>query len=161
MYREEELTALKQQISVRKAIFFAVAGLLAAGAIYAVVSRAVLIRSDARLAQKLTDSRPLEIAAYVLTSLAGVWMLTWWGLALKPLTDCRKLLESVLRGRTHTVDGVDCFTVNLVLRDEKGWDYDRRFYLEKHRPAPDFAPGTPVRVIYHDKLLVSAEVLQA
>ncbi len=176
MYREEELTALKRQIGVRKVIFFGVTALLLAGVAYAILSRAALIRSeDVRLTQRLAGSRPLEIAAYILAGLAGIWVLTWWGLALKPLTDYRKLLEGVLHGRTHTVegrwdgtdedlsdvDGVECRTVNLILQDEKGWDYQRRFYLERHRELPEIDSGAQVRVTYHDKLLVSLEELQA
>lgn len=175
MYREEELTALNRQLGIRRAILWGVTALLTAGLVYAAVSRARLIGSDARLAVRLSGAVPYEIAIYILSAVIGIWALTWWGLALKPLTDYKKHLINVLRGRTHTVDGrwggvseeisevdgVKCRTVSLILQDEKGWDYDRRFYLDVLRQVPDFAEGASVRITYHDKLLVCVEELQA
>lgn len=150
MYTEQDLTNIRSQIKKRwLAIIVPCAVLLALIIVF-------LIQRN-------------EILTDVLTILLGVTLIAGYDLFIKPLSCYKTHLNNVLHGMTHElvaeyssfsedislVDGVAYKTLTVVCYDEKNKPYDRMFYYDTEKPLPDFIPGQPLKIIYHDHELAS------
>ena len=154
MYQEAELTALRGEIRKRALLVLIPAVILAAGVAVAV-------------------SRRNEIAADVLTLLAGGMLIFCWGMFLSPLRSYEKHLNQMLHGRLHQiegtwtgmeeevsqVDGVAFHAVTIACVDEKGKPYDRLLYFDAEKERPAILRGQPVRITYSDRQIAAIELL--
>ncbi|MBE5769378.1 MAG: hypothetical protein E7333_07315 [Clostridiales bacterium] len=105
----------------------------------------------------------------VLTALLGAELIACQDLLIRPLTNYEKHLKNMLHGRTREVegafsriseditevDGVDFHAVLLIEYDEKGRPYDRLVYFDAMKEFPEVQPGEQLRLLVHDKAIVS------
>ncbi len=154
MYQEAELTALRREIRRRWLLVLLPVAILAAGLVAAVIRRN-------------------EVAADVLTILAGAGLIFCWGFFLSPLRSYEKHLNQMLHGRLHQaegdwtgmeedvsmVGGVAFHAVTLTCLDEKGKPYDRLFYYDAEKERPGILRGQRVRITYSDRQIAAVEVL--
>lgn len=147
MYTEQELNDLNRQIKRRWLMM-----LLPLLLMLALIVTALIIRS--------------ELMADLATLLLGGLMIFSYETAIKPLLCYRRLLNGLLHGRNHELDceysriddeislveGVNYWAVTVICDDEKT-PYERLFYLDAQKPRLQLAAGTPVHLVYHDRML--------
>ena len=147
MYTEQELNDLNRQIKRRWLMM-----LLPLLLMLALIVTALIIRS--------------ELMADLATLLLGGLMILSYETAIKPLLCYRRLLNGLLHGRNHELDceysriddeislveGVNYWAVTVICDDEKT-PYERLFYLDAQKPRLQLAAGTPVHLVYHDRML--------
>ena len=147
MYTEEELAALQSQISRRRIFMLAVAAVMAAGITFFVIRRN-------------------EIATSALTIVMLFWIVFFYGMGIKPISDMVKHVDNLLHGKTHElisvydrfddavslVDGVRYHAV-YTIEDREGElePVERLFYFDETKPFPALEKGDKVRIIYHDR----------
>ena len=170
MYTEEERTALRRQLTKRR-----IAVILPAFVLLAVFLAALILRLSQARNMSIHDAegnarlRMFETVCYVSGSLCAVWLILADGLFLFPLRRYERHLTDMLDGLRHEtegvwagiedeiseIDGVRYRAVSLIQTDEKGWDYDRRFYFDCEKTPPQLERGQRVRVTYHDKQIIA------
>ena len=154
MYTEEGKQALHHQWVKRARILLAIELIMLAGIIYIATKR-------------------VEWAATLTTSVAGCFAVAYWELMIKPVRSYEKYQESCLEGRSHevavyfrsleeqlsVVDGVDLQAMHCeeTELDRHHEPQERLFYWDPKIQWPGFQEGQLLRVIYHDRALVSVE----
>ena len=103
------------------------------------------------------------------TIAAGVLLIAGHDLLIKPLSAYATHVDNMLHGRRREVelpfasfsgdislvDGVRFYALTVSDHDEKGKPCDRLFYYDAEKPLPDFRDGDMLRVVYHDKGIIS------
>lgn len=103
----------------------------------------------------------------VLTILAGVYAVFFWGLFVSPVFSYRRHLDEVLHGRVRTAEGifkemeeeaviregVKYYPMMLSVGNPDSQEDDRLFYYDANLPRPDWQPGERITVTAHDKAL--------
>jgi len=165
MYREDELTAIREQQKKRW-----MTALIPCALLLITIIIAFTIRGP-----KSENDRLAMIIVIVCTILMGGLLIFTWALKIKPLRCYEKHINNLLHGRTHEfdegtyshmdsdislVDGVEYYALYLTTFDEKKKKtYERLFYYDALKPKPEFAEGQPVHVVYHDKEIGLIEAL--
>ena len=112
----------------------------------------------------------VEIATTAATCLLGVLCVFVYDMFIKPTVCYEQHINFCLDGRTHEitgtfmsrdeetslVDGVRFWSLHVMDEDPEA-NYERLFYFDIQKPFPDLAEGDRVRVVYHDRALVSIE----
>lgn len=170
MYREEELTGVRQQIRRRRIwMLLPLVPALAAviGAIhirFGLQANTVLALHDPDTMARITRC---EWVVYIVSGLAAAWLVLYGGLMINPLKRYTAFLDGVLHGPRHTVqgawagvsgdlsavDGVTFRAVGLTVADDKGRDYERLFYWDAEKPLPDCPAGVCAEITYHGKMV--------
>jgi len=105
-----------------------------------------------------------EALTISMTIAMGAAFIFCFDLLLKPLHCYKKHLNNVMSGRrrvvtlpymgisedVNLVEGVRYRTLLCLDYDGKGRPYDRMFYYDAEKAAPEFAPETQVTVVHHD-----------
>ncbi len=172
MFEEMEWTRIRAQLGRRKALV-----LLPLLAPLAVIAAALIIRAGAQADTVAAMHDPVvmrritgcEWAAAVAGILGIVWLIFGWDLLVSPVKHYASFLDGMLHGPEHTVtgrwagisgdlsvvDGVSLRSVSLTVTDEKGRDYERRFYWDAEKEIPVIPLGTETEVTFHGKAVKS------
>lgn len=149
MYTQQDLTDIRAQIKRRWLTLIPFAAVLLIAIIVFVILR----------------QEPLTIAA---TILLGALLIAGYDLFIKPLRCYERMLNGVLNGPNHVMDdgafahldeqismveGVAYYAMTVSCTDEKGKPAEHLYYLDAQKARPDFAVGTPLHIIYHDRTL--------
>lgn len=175
MYTEADRTAIRGQMTRRMLAVWLPAAVLIVTALTALIwrtSAAAHTRIDDPEALALL--RKLEWITYICGGGAAVWLILADGLLVSPLRKYRRYLSDVLDGLRHEtvgdwggvagdvseVNGVRYRAVSLIQQDEKGRPFDRLFYFDCEKELPEIADGTPVRITYHDRMVIGISPVQ-
>ncbi len=154
MYTEDELNSLNRQIRTRWIAWAVPAVILLGLQIYSVVIR----------------QEPMTIALGILICFFSIFFI---GTQIVPLHRYRTHMDSMLHGRTHTVEavyrsmdadesmvaGVRYRAMHVECSDEKGDPYERLFYWDMEKPDPGFTDGTRLIITYHDREIAAIETV--
>lgn len=154
MYTEQDLKAIRDQQARRWLVL-----LLPCLLLLAVVITGVVLRT--------------EWMATGGTLLIGFILIMGYDLFIRPIHRYGQLMHSALTGLTRQaectyqsitpdaelVDGVMMRTMTVTQLDDKDKPYERIFYYDVLKPFPALEAGQPLRVTYHDRVVVSLEAL--
>ncbi len=146
MYEEKDLQEIQAQRKRRWILLLIPVGILAVLAVIAFIRR-------------------VEWLAMAATLAGGALLIAGYDLAIKPLSAYAVHVNNMLHGRRREielpfanfsedlslVDGVRYHALTCTDYDEKGKPYERLFYYDAEKPAPDFRPGEVLHIVFHDK----------
>ena len=150
MYQEADCTRVRQQIRRRTYFLIACAVPLLAGAVLSFILRS----------QVLADLFSIALA---------VFLIAFYELGIRPLRRYLAHLEGCLHGRSHElvctflsiepelslIDGVRYHAMKVMEAEEER-PSERLFYWDAALPFPGWQQGQLLRLVYHDRELVSA-----
>lgn len=153
MYTEDELLKLQQQAKKMK---------LVPAVIGIVFLIAILVSFILRI----------QVLTVLLTIFCGSFIIFYAEMYLKPILAYRTHVDAMLHGRIHTtegtfqhisaeidlVEGVRYHAVSILEPSEKE-PIERLFYYDLLKEFPELTPGTPVRIVYHDREIAAMEIM--
>ena len=156
MYTENDLFAIERQLRRRVCGLVIPSVLLLAGIVISVL-----------------PGVRLQWLTVTLTLLLGVTIIFGYGMFLSPITAYRQHLKNALYGRRHPIDvrfkylkqdpclrdGVTFYPMMVSEGDINDEEDDRLFYYDIQKPLPQLEPGTPLHIVYHDKSIMSRDIL--
>lgn len=149
LYTENDLAALRAQISRRMKIMLIPAILLLASGIFFFITRIEAAAS----------------ASFVLLAFTIIFTLEF---LCRPLRCYAKHMDAALHGRTHeisvvyreteqqtsVVDGVSFLSLIFLGEPDKHGIRETMFYWDQELPLPDFKPDDTVTLKYYDKNII-------
>lgn len=156
MYKEEDLTAVREQRKRRWIVLSVPLAVLVAVIVVSLVKRVEWLTSG-------------------VTILAGVVLIAGYDLFIKPLSAYAVHVNNMLHGRRHEeqlafdrfsedislVDGVRYYAMTAIDYDEKNKPFERLFYYDAAKELPDFRKGDMLRILCHDREIADVTRLEA